>query len=318
MRGRSLLRSFAFGLACAVLMSWTSARAEEAGVLPPAHPALWRVQHEDSTLYLFGSLHILPPGYSWITPELEAALAASDRFIFEVPIDGEALEEQKQFIVEHGLLPRKQTLRGLLSPIEFQRYAAVLKRAGLKPLFYERYQPWLASLVLGLAYLYGSDIASLSGADDAIKNYAREHGKELRFLESPRDQLTLLTGGSRRGQTKALKNLIISLPRARSQQRDLLQTWSSGDADAFTGLLESYFEGRPEAQDLLLDGRNRRWVPALRRFLTGSAGTTMVTVGAAHLGGPMGLIALLCGQGFPVERMREPGNAPANACPVEF
>ena len=33
-----------------------------------ANPALWRVHNGTSTVYLFGSLHILPPGYKWTTP----------------------------------------------------------------------------------------------------------------------------------------------------------------------------------------------------------------------------------------------------------
>jgi len=59
-----------------------------ASALPArATPALWRVHNGTSTVYLFGSLHILPRGYGWTTPEIERAMSASDLFIFEVPVD---------------------------------------------------------------------------------------------------------------------------------------------------------------------------------------------------------------------------------------
>ena len=314
----ALLRIWLARAWCAALLFVLPAAAIAADAAPsPARPALWRAHNGDSTLYLFGSLHILPPGYVWTTPAIEAAMAASDLFIFEVPIDEATFEEEKQFIVENGFLARQQTLRGLLSQIEFQRYSSVMKRAGLKPFFYERYQPWLAALVLGLAYLHGDNIVSLNGADDAIKDYARELGKSLLYLETPREQMALLNRGNHNSQLKALKNLLISLPRVRTQDREMRQTWSGGDAKAFTALLEGYFEGRPEAQELLINGRNRNWMPALKQSLARHGGTTMLTVGAAHIGGKMGLIGLLCGQGYEVERVGEGGQQAENACGPE-
>jgi hypothetical protein len=83
-------------------------------------------------LALFTSL---PRDFSWRTPDIEAAMAASDRFYFEVPVDEDALKDQKQFILENGILTKKQTLRGLLSASEFQTYSAILRarrsKAGL-------------------------------------------------------------------------------------------------------------------------------------------------------------------------------------------
>ena len=154
-----------------------------AGSAPPARvtPALWRVHSGTSTVYLFGSLHILPPGYHWTTPEIESAMSASDLFIFEVPVDEAALKDQKAFIVEHGLLPPRQSLRGILTANEFQAYSAVLRRAGLKPEHFEHYRPWLAAVMVGLAYLHRDDLLTLKGADDDLIAYARDHGRK-RYL----------------------------------------------------------------------------------------------------------------------------------------
>ena len=30
-----------------------------------AHPALWRLQNRDSTIWLFGTIHALPPHFEW-------------------------------------------------------------------------------------------------------------------------------------------------------------------------------------------------------------------------------------------------------------
>jgi len=274
-----------------------------------ANPALWRIHNGASTVYLFGSLHILPHGYAWTTPVIEAAMQASNQFVFEVPVGGDALKDEKSFIVENGILRGRQSLRGLLSPLEYDTYSAVLRRAGLKPEQFERYRPWLASLMLGLAYLHGPDLLSLKGADDDIMNFAAGHEKPIAYLETPRQQMQLLTIGDDRVQLSALKRLILTLPRSRVQQQELLDTWSRGDAGAFGSLLTGYFRDSPEAQEALIDRRNRNWLARIKQLLE-AGGIAMVTVGAAHIGGEKGLLALLCGEGYEVERMAS-GNANA-------
>jgi uncharacterized protein len=301
-------------LGVALLLAYpTMSIAENA---PPSRvtPALWRVHNGTSTVYLFGSLHILPPAYHWTTPEIEQAMSASDLFIFEVPVDEAALQDQKAFIVEHGLLPPHQSLRTLLTANEFQVYSAVLRRAGLKPEHFEHYRPWLAAVMVGLAYLHRDDLVTLKGADDELMAYAHDHGKKSIYLESIREQMELLTNGDDNGHIKALKNLILSLPQSRTQEKELFETWSSGDATRFAVLLEGYFKDRPEAKEFLIDRRNRDWLGPLKQALGRQDGTTMMTVGAAHIGGRNGLLALLCGDGYEVERVAESGAAAAKVC----
>ena len=278
-----------------------------------ANPALWRIHNGTSTVYLFGSLHILPRGYAWITPAIQAAMGATDRFIFEVPVSDNALKDEKTFIVRNGILRGRQSLRGLLSPLEYDTYSGVLRRAGLKPEQFERYRPWLASLMLGLAYLHGPDLLSLKGADDDIMSYAASHGKSIHYLETPRQQMELLIIGNDTAQLSSLRRLILTLPRSRVQQQELLETWSSGDATEFGSLLAGYFRGSPAAEEILIDRRNRMWMDAITQLLDGS-GITMVTVGAAHIGGEKGLLALICGKGYEVERMADAGRNGVQIC----
>jgi len=288
---------------CLLLVTVSAASAAEVVARPKATPALWRVQHGTSTVFLFGSLHVLPRDFSWRTPEIETAMASADRFVFEVPVDDEALKDEKDFILQNGILTNRQTLRGLLSPSEFQTYSAILRRAGLKPVFFERYRPWLASVMVGLAYLHSGDLTTLRGADDDVMTYARDHNRPLLYLENIREQMKLLTTGDDASQLKGLKNLILSLPRSRDQEKELQASWASGDAKGISALLDGYFNGRPDAQDFLINARNRNWMPAIKESLALGNSTTMMTVGVAHIGGRKGLVALLCGEGYKVERV---------------
>ena len=74
------------------------------------------------------------------------------------------------------------------------------------------------------------------------------------------------------------------------------------------------FRGRSEAQDFLVGRRNRLWLTTINPLLQRS-GTSMITVGAAHIGGKDGLIALICNEGYTVERVIEDGGS-TGACAV--
>jgi uncharacterized protein len=84
-------------LCAAVLTALPAASSAASAASPQASPALWRVHRGASTVYLFGSMHVLPDGYAWTTPEIDAAMSASDSFIFEVPVDEAALKDEKDF-----------------------------------------------------------------------------------------------------------------------------------------------------------------------------------------------------------------------------
>src|SRR5258706_14274650 len=107
----------------------------------------------------------------------------------------------------------------------------------------------------------------MKGTDGALMPYAGDHGKNSFSLKSIRQQMELLTAGDDNGHLKALKNLILSLPQARTQEKDLFETWSSGDVTRFTALLAGYFQGRPEAKEFLVDRRNRDWLDPLKQAL---------------------------------------------------
>ena len=76
--------------------------------------------------------------------------------------------------------------------------------------------------------------------------------------------------------------------------------------------LMRFFASRPDARDFLVSRRNRTWLGTINPLLQ-RPGTTMITVGAAHIGGKNGLLALICSEGYRVERLLDKGGV-ADAC----
>ena len=72
---------------------------QQAAARPPAAktayvtPALWQVKDEDTTIYLFGTVHVLKPGTEWFRGGIRQAFDASDELVLEIvePEDPQAM-----------------------------------------------------------------------------------------------------------------------------------------------------------------------------------------------------------------------------------
>ena len=68
------MRAFSLGLMALLLVSAAEPAAKPAPVLI-AKPALWKVSDADTTIYLFGTIHLLKPGtqsfqsLTWFSPK---------------------------------------------------------------------------------------------------------------------------------------------------------------------------------------------------------------------------------------------------------
>ena len=59
-------------------------RRRRAGRAGEPRPALWLLADADTTIYLFGTVHILPPGFRWRSPAIDGAIRDADELVLEV------------------------------------------------------------------------------------------------------------------------------------------------------------------------------------------------------------------------------------------
>src|SRR5687767_2295067 len=59
-------------------------------------PALWKVADQDTTIYLFGTIHMLPAGHEWRTPLLDQAFASADELVIETLLGDDPAASAKQ------------------------------------------------------------------------------------------------------------------------------------------------------------------------------------------------------------------------------
>ena len=118
----------------AALALTSAAPAQDVLVAPQTtaevvRPALWKLADADTTIYLFGTIHLLPEGINWYAGPIAEAFESSDQLITEIPDTPDG--ESAALLLKHGVLPAGQSLRATMSQSERGTYEAALAQQGL-------------------------------------------------------------------------------------------------------------------------------------------------------------------------------------------
>lgn len=264
------------------------------------HPALWHVQGRSGDVYLFGSIHVLPPDIDWHTPAVEKAMARAKVFVFEVPTGGAAMERMRDLVAAHGYLPPGESLRAKLDPAGQAAFDAALAAAQLPLAAVDRDRPWLAGLQITFAELAREKYDPAGGVDVAVQKAAGAAHKEKRYFETIDQQFALIAPDDESLELSEFQSDLKDLAKAGGDLYPLVAAWSRGDVPAIGRLMNSALEAYPEAKKALLDDRNRRWTLQIETMLEEKR-TFFITVGAGHLAGSVGVPALLRKAGYRVE-----------------
>ena len=296
-------------LAAALLAGAPKAFAQDAA---PAHdhaaivqatgdgPALWSVSDADSTLYLFGTVHVLRPDTPWGSAKVDAAFDASQNVIFEIsnPDDQAAL---MPLIQQYGLSPQTP-LSSLLTPEELADLDVAARTIGGSAAQFDPLRPWLVALSLSVAPLTTAGDDPASGVELILKHRAEEAGKPVTGLETIDRQVEILAGLSQETQLAFLRATLEDFDEATTELDTLVSAWAEGDVETINrvGVLEMRSASQ-EIYDALLVHRNTAWADQIQSLLAGS-GVTFIAVGSAHLAGDDSVQEILEARGVEVTR----------------
>ena len=265
-------------------------------------PAIWRVQDEDSTLYLFGTVHLLPSDLSWQRDDMRDAFAESGTVFFETDNTGAAGLRAQALATQLGLRRDGRRLSDTLDNYQKNLLEAVANNGQVDLAALDSMQPWLASEFLTLSAATEAGLSADLSADEALKSRAKRSGKAVVYFEEPEAQLQQITDLSEAVQLELLTDTMERFDEMDETLARLARDWAVGNVDeleaALVGPLDTAPDGYVEA--VLLD-RNAAWAERLDRFMDGS-GTGFVAVGTAHMFGEESLIDALEDRGHDVQR----------------
>lgn len=272
-------------------------------VLTDVEPALYAVRDADSTIYLFGTVHIRRPGSQWGGANARAALAESDEVWTELEITDDAQARAQVLVVQLGMAPADQPLSSLLTEAENAKLTGLLQRHNASPAMFNRMRPWLAAITLSMMPMLQAGYETAAGVDNAIDAAATANGQRRRAFETIEQQIGFLANLAPEVQHQMLVDALAQTEMG-AEQIDLLSTaWERGDVDTLERLVvEDTRQQYPEVYRVLLVERNNAWMDVLTRELDRS-GVDFIAVGAGHLLGPDGLVEQFRARGIAVERV---------------
>jgi uncharacterized protein YbaP (TraB family) len=261
--------------------------------------SVWKVTGPNGhSLYLGGSIHALYSSDYPLPAAYNRAFDVSSRLVFEV--DHKALLDSSKGLSKAGEYPRGDNLKNHVDPRTYaylQHLFALLKIPEEKIV---KYRPWYLALALQAPSLRG--LSEELGVEEFLAKRARANSKPVSGLELAREHLEVFSGLSDRQSEAMLLLMFIPAEKGSIQGARLTEAWRRGDADTETRVFMDGFRDFPSLGERLLAGRNRKWIPKIEQYLR-SGQTCFVVVGAAHMGGPEGVLALLRARGYKIEQL---------------
>jgi len=162
---------------------------------------------------------------------------------------------------------------------------------------FAKYRPWLLDILLSSP---SSEHWQL-GIERYLERRARG-AKSVAGLESSKEHNAFFVDLSDREAEALLLILFINAAQEGTGGADMITAWRHGDADALSRMVRDSFRDFPSLGRRLIDVRNHNWLPKIESYLR-SGQTYFVVVGAGHMGGADGLLALLRARGYKIEQL---------------
>lgn len=262
-------------------------------------PALWVIKDADTTIYLFGSVHLLKPGLGWFDDGVKTAFDASDQLVLEL-VEPPAAEVQALF----GKLAMDQqgkTLRSKMNDADRAVYEAALGKLGMPATALDPFDPWAAGLTLSLLSMQKSGFDPNSGVEKQLTAAANVSKKPIAGLETMAFQLGVFDALPEAEQVQFLVETAKEIDDVSSTFDTMVELWAAADTESLGQLMNEGLTSRT-LYDALLTKRNANWAKWISAKMA-QPGVTFIAVGAGHLAGPTSVQALLPAYGLNATRV---------------
>ena len=295
---------FAPAAAGAIAAPAATQSTEAARPAPAPRPAIWLLADEDTRIYLFGTIHMLPPGLNWRSPSFETVVREADELVLEVAeeMDGSDFPSLAPLMMLDDPVPLVERV----SPERRGPLREMVESLGMKVAAFDRVQTWAAAMTIALAgltqALAGPDGSpeDVTGVEDELRADFSRSQRPISGVENGPQQLGFLSGLTPATQREMLEEMVDSY---REGDPDFLAPgedgWLRGDVSDIAAEME---EMPAELFEVLVTRRNSAWTGWLIARLE-RPGTVLFAVGAGHLAGRDSVQSMLISRGYSVTRI---------------
>lgn len=258
---------------------------------------LWKISGKGLThpSYLFGTVHMICPQDFFLTPAAKSAFAEAKTIYMEVDLADASMSMKLLELVQLG---EGRTLSSFFDSSDYallQQFVHDSLQMDIR--FLERFKPIMLYSLLTSKIL---PCAKEQAYEMEFVQMAKEEKKVVKGLETAEYQVSIFDSIPAKEQSAMIMDIVKNYDSQKTDFNHLIQVYKSQNIDSLYKMVEESPDTKIN-QDLLLFSRNRKWVPLIDNAT--HLGPCFIAVGAGHLGGPQGLIALLRKRGFTVKPM---------------
>ncbi len=280
---------------------------------PDTQPAcVWKIRGGQNIVYIAGSVHLLREKDYPLPPAYDIAYQDSSRLFFEIDMEQVSKPGTVKKMQRLGMYSSKDKLRSHVSEGTFKLLTEYLTGRGLPTLLFERTKPGLLAINLASMEALRMGARPDLGLEAIYHRKALKDKKPSAGLESMEFQVTLFDQLNDREQDRMLRATLEKIEDMQSTLNDLIEAWKKGDTKTLDILLNKEFKEDPNLKELLIDKRNRSWIPKIENAFHGKENVLFI-VGVGHLVGKGSVIDLLEQRGYVPSQMTSPVEKPVAA-----
>lgn len=258
--------------------------------------------------YLYGTIHLIPSKEYEMPNAVREALDHTKRVTFEIDMKELTNMSAQLGLMTKAFMPGNKTIKDLLSPDDYAFVKQKMAEKGLPGGMMERMKPMFLSTMLssddGGQTTFGN--SSMTSVEMEVYKAARHRKMETAGLETTAYQMAIFDSIPYAAQAKMLVDGLRSTASdstGGNQLDQMIKLYHDQDINAMQNMIEDEGEGLSDYEDILLKRRNTNWIPEMGKFMRDKP--TIFAVGAGHLGGKGGVVALLRKAGYKVEAVRD-------------
>jgi uncharacterized protein YbaP (TraB family) len=295
-----LFRRVAAALGFAALLGTVPASARAPRT---AQPALWQVSDADTTIYLFGTIHLLPADLEWRTAKFDQALQGSQQLVVETIVDQQHPESIQSAEMSLGFKQGLPPIAQRVPAADVPRLRTAIASTGVPEKFFDQMKTWLAAIQLLGVQFRTMGLKGSNGPEEVMRQQFLSEHKPIGELETNVEQFSYFDRLPEKAQRSLLEGAIAPQTGMDKDYNGMLASWAKGDVKRIAQTFNHDLADSPDLKQSLLEQRNANWAKWIEQRMA-QPGTIMVAVGAGHLAGPDSVVALLQRDGFSVQRVQ--------------
>ncbi len=272
--------------------------AQKTEALPQS--LLWKIEHEDldQPSYLFGTIHMIPKEEYFLPTGFEEAFAKTTDVVFEIDLDDMSGISSMMGMLSNLMMNDGMTLSKLLTEAEYKEVADYFEDMGLPMFLLGKVKPMFLSM-LAEVNMDPSSLQSENIVSYEMELYqkAQTTKKEVSGLETMKYQMSLFDSIPYKDQAMMLLEAVRGTSTESDMFDETVALYKTQNIEGMVAMVGESEAGKDSNfEDILLNNRNRNWIPVMSDMM--KTESVFFAVGAGHLAGPSGVINLLKKQGY--------------------